>query len=239
MKPVDELLEATRATLTTSSLTPTGEPVAENVTQLETRERQAVRRIFATLKIAFPSWYEKHYGDVRAEAMARRVWLSTIKDLGDEAVDRGLHRMVAECKFPPAPSDFLELCQRVDGLPTEDEAWMDALMGRYSHDVAKYAAVATGIFDLRTARADDKALRQRFSRNYAIVRARAVMGKPLDGSIAEGIEHEAKSPMQVQFAHSHREARDLITSQGLPTDPKQARALLLAKLGIKRGEHRV
>ncbi|MOA48846.1 hypothetical protein D3C78_1716510 [compost metagenome] len=49
------------------------------------------------------------------------------------------------------------------------------------------------------------------------------------------IEHQQKTPMQVQFAHSHREARDLITAQGLPTDPKQARALLLAKMGICRG----
>ncbi|MBM5460266.1 hypothetical protein H8F21_22130 [Pseudomonas sp. P66] len=234
MKPVDELLEAARATLTTSSPTQTGEPVADNVSPLEQQARRAVRRIFATLKITFPAWYEKHYGDEKAEAMARRVWLSSIDGVGDEAIDRGLRRLVVECKFPPAPCDFLELCRRVDDLPPVEHAWHEALQGKYTHEAVKVAAEATGTFDLRQAKATDKALYQRFERNYAIVQRRAQNAQPLDGKIPTGIGHESKTPRQIQLAASHQEARDLMAAQNIPTDPKAARALLLAKMGIRR-----
>ncbi|UXZ44515.1 replication protein P [Pseudomonas soli] len=197
--------------------------------------RDAVRRIFTTLKITFPAWYEKHYGDERAEQLARRVWRETIIDLSDTAVDRGLHRMVKECKFPPAPCDFLELCKRVDDLPPVDRAWHEALLGKYSHEAVRVAAEATGTFDLRQAKSTDKALYQQFERNYAIVQRRAENAQPLDGRINKGIEHD--SGMKAQLARSHQEARDLISAQNIPTDGKAARALLLAKLGIRRDSH--
>lgn len=222
----------------TSSTTPTGD-LPENVTPLDQQARKAVRFVFATLKIAYPAWYEKHFGDPKAESLGRRVWLSCVKDLGDEAVERGLHRMVKECKFPPSPSDFLELCKRVDDLPAPGEAWIEALEGRYTHPAVKIAAEATGTFDLRAGKPADQGLRQRFERNYAIVMRRAQTGQALDGRIAKGIGHEAKSPMQVQLAQSHREARELMTVQGIPQDGKAARELLLARMGIRRGESHV
>lgn len=240
MKPVDELLEAARATLTTSLPTAPGEteqaskPAAD---EGEQPDRQAVRRIFATLKIAFPSWYEKHYGELKAEQMARRLWLVATQGLGDVAIDRGLRRMVAECNFPPSPKDFVDLCVSSVGIPTEAEAWEMALRGDHRHEAVRVAAEATGTFDLKTARLNDKGLRDRFNRNYAIVRARAVMGKPLDDRIAEGIGHDSKTPMQAQLAAMHQTARDLIIAQGLPTDGKAARAHLLAMLGIKRRDN--
>lgn len=207
---------------------------AENIAPLEQQERQGVRRIFATLKITFPAWYEKHYGQEMAEKMARRVWLTVTKDLGDAAIDRGLHRMVEECSYPPSPKDFVDLCTDCPDIPSEGEAWVEALMGEYTHDVCKYAAIATGLFDLRQSNPNNKPLRERFNRSYAIVRAKAVMGKPLNDEIPEGITHETKTPMQIQAAHSHQQVRDLITAQNIPTDGQQARKLLLARMGIKR-----
>ncbi|WP_060545701.1 replication protein P [Pseudomonas sp. NBRC 111136] len=202
---------------------------------MEQALRDAVRRIFTTLKITFPAWYEKHYGEARAEQLARRVWRETISDLNDVAVDRGLHRMAKECKFPPSPSDFLELCRRVDDMPTVQEAWQEALMGKYTHEAVRVAAESTGTFDLRTATGSEKSLFQRFERNYAIVQRRAQNAQPLDGKIAQGIEHD--SGFKAQLAKSHQEARDLVTAQNIPTDGKAARALLLAKLGIRRERH--
>lgn len=238
MKPVDELLKAARVTLTTSSPTPTGELAAENVTPLDQEARSAVRRVFTTLKISFPAWYEKHYGDKRAETLARRVWMLAIQELGDDAVDRGLQRMVLECKFPPSPSDFMDLCKRVDDLPSEAQAWDEALRGTYSHKAVKIAAEATSTFDLRSARADDKALRQRFERNYAIVMRRAQTGQPLEGRIAKGLGHDSMRPReQIQLEHSRKVADDLVAILEIPKDPQSCRALLLAKLGIRRDEH--
>ena len=238
MKPVDELLNAARVTLTTSSRTTVGEPVAENVTPLEQQARRAVRRVFATLKTAFPAWYEKHYGDAKAEQLARRVWLTVVKDFGDDAINRGLHRMVQECKFPPSPSDFVDLCKRVDDLPSEAQAWDEALRGVYSHKAVKIAAEATSTFDLKSATHNDKALKQRFERNYAIVVRRAQTGQPLEGRIAHGIGHDSTRPReQVQLEHSRREAEALVVAQGIPTNSQSARAMLLAKLGIRRDTH--
>lgn len=238
MKPVDELLKDARVTLTTSSPIPTGEPVAENVTPLEQKARRAVRRVFATLKTAFPAWYEKHYGDQKAEQLARRVWMTVIKDLGDEAVNRGLQRMVVECKFPPSPSDFLDLCKFVSDLPCEAQAWDEALRGVYSHKAVKIAAEATSTFDLKSATHSDKALKQRFERNYAIVFRRAQTGQPLEGRIAHGIGHDSMRPReQVQLEYSRKQADELVATLEIPKDPKSCREMLLAKLNIRRDTH--
>lgn len=200
--------------------------------------RRAVRRVFATLKTAFPAWYEKHYGDARAEQLARRVWMTGIQDLSDEAVNRGLQRMVLECKFPPSPSDFMDLCKRVDDLPSEAQAWDEALRGSYSHKAVKIAAEATSTFDLRAGTHNDKALKQRFERNYAIVMRRAQTGQPLEGRIAKGIGSDSMRPReQVQLEHSRKEAEALVIAQGIPANPQSARAMLLAKLNIRRDDH--
>lgn len=169
------------------------------------------------------------------------AWAKHLTGLNGKHIANGLaqlDKLVSDPKsdgWPPSALQFRSLCMEVPGLPTEAEAWEQALRGEYRHDAVRVAAEATGTFDLQTARLNDKGLRERFNRNFAIVRARASMGKPLDGAIAEGITHQEKTPMQVQYAHTHREARDLAMSQGIPADGKQARAMLLAKLGIKRG----
>lgn len=205
---------------------------------MDQEARSAVRRVFTTLKISFPAWYEKHYGDKRAETLARRVWMLAIQELGDDAVDRGLQRMVLECKFPPSPSDFMDLCKRVDDLPSEAQAWDEALRGTYSHKAVKIAAEATSTFDLRAGNHSDKALKQRFERNYAIVMRRAQTGQNLEGRIAKGLGHDSMRPReQIQLEHSRKVADELVAILEIPTDPKSCRALLLAKLGIRRDEH--
>lgn len=205
---------------------------------MDQEARSAVRRVFTTLKISFPAWYEKHYGDKRAETLARRVWMLAIQELGDDAVDRGLQRMVLECKFPPSPSDFMDLCKRVDDLPSEAQAWDEALRGTYSHKAVKIAAEATSTFDLRAGTHSDKALKQRFERNYAIVTRRAQTGQNLEGRIAKGLGHDSMRPReQIQLEHSRKVADELVATLEIPTDPKSCRALLLAKLGIRRDEH--
>lgn len=164
------------------------------------------------------------------------AWAKHLTGLSGRQIANGLAQLstLESDGWPPSAPQFRAICLQVPGLPTEDEAWEQALRGVYGHEAVRIAAKATGTYDLRTAKLHDKALRKVFSRNYAIVKARAAMGKPLDGEIPKAIEHAQKTPMQRQFAHSHREARDLLMAQGLPTDPKQARALLLAKMGIHR-----
>jgi len=162
-------------------------------------------------------------------------WATVLGGLNKDQLANGLNALVArgdEFDWPPPAHVFRKLCLEVAGMPTTDRAWHEALLGKYSHEAVRVAAEATGTFDLRQAKSTDKALFQQFERNYAIVLRRAQNAQPLDGKIAQGIEHE--SGMKAQLARSHQEARDLIAAQNIPTDPKAARALLLAKLGIKR-----
>ncbi|WP_442108223.1 hypothetical protein [Pseudomonas sp. NUPR-001] len=162
-------------------------------------------------------------------------WAKILGGLTGRQLAGGLQQLLdraAEFDWPPPANVFRAMCLHVQGLPHVDQAWTEALIGKYSHEAVKVAAEATGTFDLRGAKHSDKSLRQRFERNYAIVQRRAQNAQPLDGKISQRIGHD--SGMKAQLARSHQEARDLITAQGLPTDPQQARKLLLAKLGIRR-----
>ncbi|WP_256658322.1 hypothetical protein [Pseudomonas sp. DG56-2] len=164
-------------------------------------------------------------------------WAKILGGLTGRQLAGGLQQLIdraAEFDWPPPGNVFRGMCLQVPGMPTMDQAWTEALIGKYSHEAVKVAAEATGAFDLRTAKHSDKALRQNFERNYAIVQRRAQNAQPLDGKIPAGIGHESKTPRQVQLAASHQEARDLMAAQNIPTDPKAARALLLAKMGIRR-----
>ncbi|WP_433886931.1 hypothetical protein [Pseudomonas vranovensis] len=164
-------------------------------------------------------------------------WATVLAGLDKYQLAAGMSALVergTEFDWPPPANVFRALCIRVPGFPSEDQAWIEALAGKYSHDAVRVAAEQTGLFELRTTKPSNKLVRQQFERNYAIVQRRAQNAQPLDGKIPAGIGHESKTPRQVQLAASHQEARDLMAAQNIPTDPKAARALLLAKMGIRR-----
>lgn len=182
--------------------------------------------------------WTSNFGDA---PKADHAWAKILGGLSGQQIANGLRRMIEVAasnagtgkeSWPPDATEFRAMCLHVPGLPPVDRAWHEALLGKYSHEAVRVAAEATGTFDLRQAKSTDKALFQRFERNYAIVQRRAQNAQPLDGKIAQGIEHD--SGMKAQLAKSHQEARDLVTAQNIPTDGKAARALLLAKLGIRR-----
>lgn len=212
--------------------------MAENVEPLEAKSRRAVGRVFATLKTSFPAWYEKHYGDKRAETLARRVWMTGIRDLDDEQVDRGLQRMVLELDFPPSLKVFIRLCQRVDGLPTPEAAWYQAVQGQYGHEVVKAAAKLTGLYELRRATYSEKRLRVEFEHNYAVVIRRLESGEPLDGTVLKAIGHDSqKTAAELAEEHAERQMRERLEHQGLGNATgAQARQQLLASLRIRRPE---
>lgn len=167
-------------------------------------------------------------------------WATVLAGLDKFQLANGMNALVErgqEFDWPPPANVFRSLCVQVIGMPDPGQAWIEALAGKYTHDAVKIAAEATGTFELRSAKTTNKPLRQQFERNYAIVQRRAQTGQPLEGRIAKGISSDQKTPRQVQLAASHQEARDLMAAQNIPTDPKAARALLLAKMGIRRDTH--
>lgn len=169
------------------------------------------------------------------------TWARVLSGVTKEQLANGLHALVeraAEFDWPPPANVFLSLCQQVKGLPTEAQAWDEARSGRYSHPAVRIAAEATSTFDLHGAENGDKALRQRFERNYAIVMRRAQTGQPLEGRIAKGLSHDSMRPReQVQLEHSRQEADRIVDVLEIPKDPNACRAMLLAKLGIRRDKH--
>ncbi|MEE9942790.1 MAG: hypothetical protein PBV00_00325 [Pseudomonas asiatica] len=127
---------------------------------------------------------------------ADHAWAKILGGLTGQQIANGLRRMIEVAaanagtgkeSWPPDATEFRAMCLHVQGLPAVDQAWTEALMGKYSHEAVKVAAEATGTFDLRSAKHSDKALFQRFERNYAIVQRRAQNAQPLDGKIASGI----------------------------------------------------
>lgn len=168
-------------------------------------------------------------------------WASVLKGLTGQQIANGLNTLVEkgdEFDWPPPANVFRAMCMQVPGLPSEAQAWDEARAGTYSHPAVRIAAEATSTFDLHTAKNNDKALRQRFERNYAIVMRRAQTGQPLEGRIAKGIGHDSMRPReQVQLEYSRQEADRIVDVLEIPKDPQAARAALLAKLGIRRDKH--
>lgn len=166
------------------------------------------------------------------------TWAKVLSGITGTQLANGLHALIersAEFDWPPPANVFLSLCQQVKGLPSEAQAWDEARSGTYSHPAVRIAAEATSTFDLHTAKNNDKALRQRFERNYAIVMRRAQTGQPLEGRIAKGIGHDSMRPRdQVQLEHSRNEVDRIVDTLEIPKDPKACRAMLLAKMGIVR-----
>ncbi len=169
------------------------------------------------------------------------TWAKALKDITGVQIANGLNALMdrpAEFDWPPPANVFRAMCVQVPGLPSEAQAWDEARAGTYSHPAVRIAAEATSTFDLHSGSSNDKALRQRFERNYAIVMRRAQTGQPLEGRIAKGLGHDSMRPReQVQLEHSRKVADELVATLEIPTDPKSCRALLLAKLGIRRDEH--
>lgn len=168
-------------------------------------------------------------------------WATVLKGLTGEQLANGLNALVEkadEFDWPPPANVFRAMCMQVPGLPSEAQAWDEARAGTYSHPAVRIAAEATSTYDLHTGSSKDKALRQRFERNYAIVMRRAQTGQPLEGRINKGLSHDSMRPReQVQLEHSLRAADELVAGLGIPTDPKAARYQLLDMLKIKRNDH--
>lgn len=169
------------------------------------------------------------------------TWAKVLAGVTGAQLANGMHALMdrpAEFDWPPPANVFRDLCLQVKGLPSEAQAWDEARSGTYSHPAVRIAAEATSTYDLHTSESNDKALRQRFERNYAIVMRRAQTGQPLEGRIAKGLGHDSMRPReQIQLEHSRKVADELVATLEIPTDPKSCRALLLAKLGIRRDEH--
>lgn len=202
-----------------------------------------VEKIFRQLQAIFPAW-KQAWPDEASKNTAMRSWTKGFIDARINDIDQ-VRYGIEECRrsgspFAPSIGQFIGWCtpgpERF-GMPPQSAAWMEALMGVYSHEGVRIAANETGIFDLRCAKQEDKGLRERFERNYAIVIRRAQEGQPLDGKILTGIGHDSqKTAFELANELADQQTQARILQQGIPADGKSARALLLAKFGKNKNQ---
>ena len=236
MKPVSQLMA------TMGNLPPS---IHAQPLQVTPQTAEVVNDLFRRLRGIFPAWRQA-WPSTEALDAAKAEW---IKEFADEGI-RTLEQIefgIQKCRklkkpFAPSVGEFIAMCvpgPEDFGMPSVAGAWMEALMETYSHEGVKIAAVATGLFDLRSAKQEDKGLRQRFDHNYAVVIRRAQEGQPLDGKILTGIGHDSqKTAFELADELADQQTQARILQQGIPTDGKSARALLLAKFGKKTMEQR-
>lgn len=236
MKPVNQLM-ATMGNL----------PPANHVQPLQVTPQTAevVNDLFRRLRGIFPAWRQA-WPSTEALDAAKAEWIKEFADAGIRSLEQ-IEFGIQKCRklkkpFAPSVGEFIAMCVPSPedfGMPAPADAWLEALMGTYSHEAVKLAAEATGLFDLRAAKQEDKGLRARFDRNYEVILRRAQAGQALDGKIATGIGHDSqKSELDLaeEFA-SQCQAR-LLATQDVPTTGAAARAQLLAKFGRKDTEKR-
>lgn len=206
---------------------------------------EVVNELFRRLRGIFPAWRQA-WPSTEALDAAKAEW---IKEFADEGI-RSLEQIefgIQKCRklkkpFAPSVGEFIAMCVAGPedfGMPAPAAAWMEALMAVYSHEAVRIAANETGIFDLRAAKQEDKGLRERFERSYAIVVRRAREGQPLDGKILTGIGHDSqKTAFELANELADQQTQARILKQGIPTDGKSARELLMAKFKNKTTEQR-
>lgn len=209
------------------------------VVSLETAE--VVNGLFRRLRGIFPAWRQA-WPSTEALAAAKEEWIKEFAAEGIRTIEQ-IEFGIEKCRklkkpFAPSVGEFIAMCQPTPedfGMPAPAAAWVEALLGVYSHEGVKIAAVATGLFDLRAAQQSDKGLQARFDRAYDIVLRRAKEGQPLDGKIATGIGHDSQKGL-AELADDYAAQRQvrLLEIQQIPTSAAQCRASLLAKLNIKR-----
>ena len=229
MKPVSQLMA------TMGNLPPS---IHAQPLQVTPQTAEVVNDLFRRLRGIFPAWRQA-WPSTEALDAAKSEWIREFADEGIRTLEQ-IEFGIQKCRklkkpFAPSVGEFIAMCvpgPEDFGMPSVAGAWMEALMETYSHEGVKIAAIATGLFDLRTAKQEDKGLRQRFEHNYAVVIRRAQEGQPLDGKILTGIGHDSqKTAFELANELADQQTQARILQQGIPADGKSARELLLAKFG--------
>ena len=220
-------------------------PAPVQLGSVDNQTAEVVEKIFRQLKAIFPAW-KTAWPDEKALGSAQRSWTKGFMDAGIcdiHQVEFGIkHCRKSGSPFAPSIGQFIQWCTpgpEAYGMPTAADAWMEALMGTASHEAVRIAANAIGLFDLRSAKQEDKAMRARFERNYEIVLRRAQANQPIDGKILAGIGHDSqKTELERAEEYASRRQAKLLEVQGIPSAGGAARAQLLARLNIKREPQR-
>lgn len=218
-------------------------PVIEPLGTVDDDTAEVVERLFRQLQAIFPA-HKQAWPDDKALAAAMRSWTKGFIAEGICTLEH-IRFGIEQCRksgspFAPSIGQFIVWCTpgpEAYGMPAASDAWIEALMGVYSHEAVRIAANYTGLFDLRACKQDDKGMRARFDHSYQIVLRRAQAGQPLDGNILTAIGHDSqKTALELADELAEQENQARIIKQGIPLDGASARELLMAKFGKRTAQ---
>lgn len=210
---------------------------------------ELINRLFREIRNARPAWRQA-WGSREALASAKVTWVlalveGQVRDW-DRQIELGLRRLRAEpSDFVPSPGKFVEWCRPTAeslGLQPAERAYEEACRNAHpsargaaiwSHPATYHAAIDVGLDVLMQLRGVETW--KLFERSYAVMVQRAMAGEALAPGVAIGIGHDSqKSLAQLAEEHSLQQALRVREAQGLADTGSEARAALLAKMGIKR-----
>lgn len=139
--------------------------------QVKHQNEMFFNRVWRELKTAFPSWSQA-FPTEQAELAAKRVWRMAFIENGirtDEQIEIGL-KLARRSDSPlfPSPGQFVRWCQPtldMFGLPSESQAYRQALSLRPKHQVVKVAIKAT---QYQRGALSEELFRKSFSEAYSI-----------------------------------------------------------------------
>lgn len=210
-----------------------------------------VNALFKELQAIFPAWKQAWPTDVALSA-AKRSWIKAfiVAEINTlEQIRFGIERCRAlGTDFAPSVGKFIKLClptPEMLGIPSHDKAFREALANAHpsrfrdrvwSHPAVRHAALQCEMHNLGDL-IPEKASKV-FDRAYDITIRMLMQGLPLE-DIAIGIGHDSqKTDFELANELADQQTQARILQQGIPTDGKSARALLLAQFGKKTTEQR-
>lgn len=158
-------------------------------------------------KLLGQRWESKH------GAVPTREWQRLLARFAHESAEQIASRIVSRLQpngrgeiWPPEMADVIAMCQPKPedfGLPTVNEAYRDAVHGRWSrHPVVYEAARRVGTFELRNH--SEARSRPEFEREYAEVCVEWMAGRRFEGP---KLNPEAQLPLQPKQRPTPEEVR--------------------------------
>jgi hypothetical protein len=150
-----------------------------------------------------------------------------------------------QAQWPPDAITLRDMCLSGSGsldIPSPERAWREAVeastdptIWKFSHPIVQEAGRLTDWYSIRTGTPKAETVQNRFNKRYADLTAKVQRGEPLvDGQLLLTQERAEDERERSERANDWL-VKQRIKDQGLDQKtPKQLRAEMLAKLGIKR-----
>ena len=178
-----------------------------------------IHKVFGGMRIAWPSQYEKYYGEGKEKERqaSKRMWLGDdgFSRLTEQQIAIGLKNMVGKSKWMPSLAEFVEHCKPVAedfGMPSPEDAYREASSNsaypsnkaNWSHEAVRVAGNMTSWWDMSHADNDARIndIKKRYIRNYETLVNQVMNGQEIVSNL---IEKKPEPPMSDKQKASNKQ----------------------------------